>query len=214
MFHKEIIAPTKLSEVPTVLLDCFSADRRLTSIVPDEVAGGRTATRVLLEHGHRRIGMINLNYSFAPTAALGRLQGYQEALASAGVTFDPTLVIESNSHADGGYAAIAPLMSLPDPPTALFCATDRMAMGAYDALRDLGLRVPDDVSVVGFDNQELIAAYLRPALTTVALPHYAMGRWAVEHLLQLIDSPASGPPVQFLEPCPLVLRDSVRPLRG
>ena len=88
-------------------------------------------------------------------------------------------------------------------------------MGAYDALRTLGLRIPEDVSVVGFDNQELIAAFLRPALTTIAIPHEAMGRWGVQHLLSLIDQPASldgnPKPVQRLEPCKPVLRDSVGP---
>lgn len=212
MFHQEISSPTNLGEVPVVLLDCFSADRALPSIVPDEVSGGRTATNVLLEHGHRRIGMINLNYRRNPAAAYGRLQGYGEALAAAGVAFDPALVIESRGNADDGYLSALRLLQLDVPPTALFCATDRMAMGAYDAIRDCGLRVPDDVSVVGFDNQELIAAYLRPALTTVALPHYAMGRWAVEHLLELIEAAPGSAPIQRLEPCPLVTRASVRRL--
>ena len=102
------------------------------------------------------------------------------------------------------------LMSLKQRPTALFCYNDRMAMGAYDALRKLNLSIPDDVAVIGFDNQEIIAAHLYPRLTTMQLPHYEMGQWAVQHLLDLINNPESlvGEPTQQKMACPLVLRES------
>jgi LacI family transcriptional regulator len=101
-------------------------------------------------------------------------------------------------------------MGIAKPPSALFCFNDRMAMGAYDALRNLGIRIPTDVAVVGFDNQELIAPNLYPALTTMELPHYQMGQWAVEHLLKLIDQPAlrGATAVQHKEICPLIERAS------
>ena len=99
-----------------------------------------------------------------------------------------------------------------NPPTALFCFNDRMAMGAYDALRKLELRIPDDVAVVGFDNQQLIAAELYPRLTTMALPHYEMGQWAVQHLLELIQHPEKQqgvqPPQQMFE-CPIIVREFI-----
>ena len=98
-----------------------------------------------------------------------------------------------------------------EPPTALFCFNDHMAMGAYDAIRKLGLSIPEDVAVVGFDNQELIAADLYPGLTTMALPHYQMGQWAVQHLLQIIENFQmlnSDQPIQEMIKCPLVIRDS------
>lgn len=103
------------------------------------------------------------------------------------------------------------LMKLPDRPTALFCFNDRMAMGAYDALRNLGLSIPGDVAVVGFDNQEVIAASLYPALTTMELPYYQMGRWAVDELLRLLaqGEPDSETPVRYKIDCPLISRDSV-----
>ena len=102
-------------------------------------------------------------------------------------------------------------MQRPERPTALFCFNDRMAMGAYDALRKLGLSIPNDVAVVGFDNQEIIAAQLYPALTTMELPHYQMGQWAIGELLRLIahGEPADAPPVQHQIACPLIERDSV-----
>jgi LacI family transcriptional regulator len=85
-------------------------------------------------------------------------------------------------------------------------------MGAYNALRELNLVIPDDVAIVGFDNQELIAAHLQPPLSTVALPHYEMGQWAVRHLLDLIERPEQAresQPMQQLMACPLVERASV-----
>jgi LacI family transcriptional regulator len=99
-----------------------------------------------------------------------------------------------------------------DRPTGLFCYNDRMAMGAYRAAAELGLSIPGDLSVVGFDDQELIAANLYPGLTTVALPHYEMGVWAAENLIDAIEG-KSDLALMALHPtildCPLVRRDSV-----
>jgi len=99
-------------------------------------------------------------------------------------------------------------MQAADPPTAIFCGNDPTAMGTYKALKEQGLRILEDVAVVGFDNQELIAAHLRPALSTVALPHHEMGRWAVEYL---IDRIARGEmsPTRHAIGCPYVERESV-----
>ena len=87
-----------------------------------------------------------------------------------------------------------------------------MAMGAYRAVRHAGLRIPDDVSIIGFDNQDQIAPWLEPPLSTVQLPHEAMGRWAVEHLLGVLSGDIEGPRQQRMH-CPLVIRDSVAPPR-
>lgn len=209
MYHREVHPPDSVRQVPTVLLDCFVADASLPSVVPDEVDGGCRATKLLLEHGHRRIGFIN-EHSPVP-AALGRLEGYKRALAAYNVPFDESLVLAGKSQARGGYECAAALMQNPDRPTALFCYNDRMAMGAYDALRKLDLSIPQDVAVVGFDNQEIIAAHLYPALTTMELPHYRMGQWAVEELMRLMaqGGPAATSPVQYKIDCPLIWRESV-----
>ena len=110
-----------------------------------------------------------------------------------------------------GYKCALYLLRLSPRPTALFCFNDHMAMGVYDAIRELGLKIPDDVAVIGFDNHEIIAAYLRPPLTTMQLPHYEMGQWAVQHLFELIQAPTQSyhNPVQHLVECPLVIRASV-----
>lgn len=209
MYHREVHPPESVRLVPTVLLDCFLADASLPSVVPDEVGGGRRATEALLERGHRRIGFINSQVPVA--AATGRLEGYKQALAAYEVPFDESLVIAGESYARGGYDCVMNLMQRGDRPTALFCFNDRMAMGAYDALRKLGLSIPDDVAVIGFDNQEVIADHLYPALTTMELPHYRMGQWAVEEVLRLISSNngSNAAPVQHKIDCPLISRDSI-----
>ncbi len=209
MYHREVHPPESVRHVPTVLLDCFVADASLPSVVPDEVDGGRRATELLLARGHRRIGFIN-NFDPVP-ATLARLEGYKQALAAQGLPFDDRLVVEGESLARGGHDCALELMQRPERPTAFFCFNDRMAMGAYDALRKLGLSIPNDVAVVGFDNQEIIAAQLYPALTTMELPHYQMGQWAIGELLRLIahGEPADAPPVQHQIACPLIERDSV-----
>jgi LacI family transcriptional regulator len=206
MYHRAVDPPADCREVPTVLLNCYSEDGSWPSVVPDEVSGGRTATDVLLSRGHERVGFINLHPELP--AAVGRLQGYKRALEAHGLPFDDSLVRDGDGTARSGYYLAAGLMRAPDPPTAIFCGNDQTAMGAYESLKERGLRIPQDVAVVGFDNQELIAVHLRPALSTVALPHYEMGRWAVEYL---IDCAARGetPPIRHAIGCPYVGRVSV-----
>lgn len=205
MYHREVAVPANLRETQAVLLDCFSADRSIASVVPDEVGGGRLATELLLSKGHRRIGF--LNNSDPIPATRGRLAGYRQALAAHGVDFDPALVGENLSDSRGGYAAALQVMAQAQPPTALFCFNDRMAMGAYDALRKLNLAIPKDVAVIGFDNQEVISDALYPGLSTMQLPHYAMGQWALRYLLEA--GPAGAPPTQHVLECPFVARGSL-----
>jgi LacI family transcriptional regulator len=149
--------------------------------------------------------MINADRKYP--AAEGRFVGYQRALEDFGVSVNPKLVRTAGWWQDDGYEQASRLLRLKQIPTAIFCASDRIAMGVYDALKEKGLRIPEDISVIGFDNQELIAAHCRPRLTTVQIPYYEMGAWAVDRLIDKSrDQPALGPVA--LE-CPLVLRASV-----
>lgn len=207
MYHRSVTPPELLWKIPSVLLDCFVEDRSLPSVVPDEVGGAYKATSVLLEKGHKRIGFPNNHDPIPATAA--RLQGYKAALANHNIPFDPGLVDADSSDSDGGYRCAHKLMQLPDPPTALFCFCDRMAMGVYYALRELGLSIPKDVAVVGFDNQETIAAHLLPPLSTMQLPHYEMGQWAVNFLLEHLRAEGDIQPIQHTLECPYVERSSV-----
>ena len=208
MYHREVELPDELAGLPVVLLDAVSRDSSIPSVVPDEVGGGRTATEVLLASGHRRIAFLN-NSDDIP-ASHGRLEGYRAALEAAGVHYHESLVRYDASDSAGGYRAAADVLDRTARPTALFCFNDRMALGAYQAAAERGLRIPHDLSVVGFDNQEIIADGLRPGLTTVALPHYEMGAWAVETLIGSIDdSPQNDDRARVVLPCPLVSRASV-----
>lgn len=211
MYHREVHPPEIIRQIPSVLLDCFIADRSLPSVVPDEVTGGYQATIHLLEKGHKRIGFIN-NRDPIP-ATFGRLRGYKQALSHYNIPFDESLVYIGGDGSFGGYDGTMELMRLPNRPTALFCFNDHTAMGAYDALQKLNLSIPEEVAVVGFDNHELIAKYLYPSLSTMELPHYAMGQWAVRHLLDLIEGQQQGikqssTPIQQLQTCPLIKRES------
>jgi LacI family transcriptional regulator, galactose operon repressor len=188
MYHRSVEVPAVLRDTPVVLVDAESADPTVSSVVPDEVAGAMTAVGELLGYGHRRIAFIN---NPDPTlAATGRLEGYERALGRAGIGVDPTLIIAASEVGpDGGYRAARQLLELPKWPTAVFCFRDLMAMGVYRAALEAGLDIPRDLSVVGFDNMELVASALFPGLTTVALPHYEMGSWGVRQLLALMESP-------------------------
>ena len=186
MYHRRVEVPSGLGTTPVVLVDAESSEPGASWVVPDEVAGAATAVGELLDHGHRRIAFINNPDPIL--AATGRLEGYKAALKQAGIGLDPTLIVAATSNGpEGGYRAARQLLELPERPTGLFCFRDLMAMGAYQAAMEAGLRIPQDLSIVGFDDMEF-AAGLYPALTTVALPHYEMGSWGVQQLLALMES--------------------------
>jgi LacI family transcriptional regulator len=208
--HREFSPPTIVGEVPTVLLNCIDPDGRFPSVVPDEVRGGFLATMALLEAGHRRIGLLNFHnleeFAGGHPPEQGRLAGYRQALETFGVPFDPSLVVPAGYEVDHGFAAMQCLLTRRPDLTAIFCGNDRLAMGAYFALADAGKRIPEDVSVVGFDDQRLISANLRPALSTVALPFEALGRTAV----QVLQHGAGAVPHEPQRiPCHFVSRDSI-----
>jgi LacI family transcriptional regulator len=207
IFTRAVTLPPALAGVPTVLLNCHERARSHPAVVPAEQQGGYTATMHLVASGHRRIGFVNGEGWIE--AAGDRLKGYRLALAEAGIAFDPALVREGDWQVDSGYAHALSLLEAPGRPSALFCANDLMALGALDAARELKLAVPRDLSVVGYDDQDL-ARYTHPPLTTVLLPNYEMGRWAAETLI----ARARGGQVEnrvFKSECPLVSRDSVAP---
>ena len=208
---RQVTVPEALYNVgiPVVLLNCFSADRHFPSIVPGEVAGGHSATNALLQAGHRRIA--HITGEMWMDAARDRLKGYREALATADIPYDPDLVLEGNWLPSAGYEHTRALMSLANPPTAIFCANDRMAVGCYEALKELGLRIPTDVSVIGYDDDE-VARHLSPQLSTLLLPHRGMGRWAVEKALSESEGQREKYHVVKLE-CPLIERGSIAPPR-
>lgn len=209
--HRSVDPPSGLDHLPTVFVNCFAEGDSRPAVVPDEEQGGRAATNLLLSSGHERIVFINSTED-APST-VGRLAGFKAALSAAGRTFEDDMVeLISPKHggdfAEAGYEAGRRLMERAEPPTAVFCYNDRTAMGFYDAMKDLGLEIPDDVAVVSFDNQEIIAAHVRPRLTTIALPHYELGVHGVRRLMETITGSDSPSGVLKVE-CPPVIRMSV-----
>jgi LacI family transcriptional regulator len=160
-------------------------DERVPTVSAAHSSGADQATRHLLDLGHRRIGAITGPRGTMATAE--RQRGYHAALAAAGVLPDPELVIESNFDIEGGREAASTLLDLADPPTAIFAFNDPLAIGAMQAALARNLRVPQDLSVVGFDDTAE-AELVTPALTTVRQPLAEMGRMAVSLLTRLLEN--------------------------
>ncbi|MFD2766530.1 LacI family DNA-binding transcriptional regulator [Micromonospora eburnea] len=226
----DVAALTKL-DLPGVIVSSGSGVPGWPCVRIDDVAAARTATRHLLDLGHTRIAHISgdPDDELAFTTHLDRRRGYQEELHAAGIRTDPSLDVESQFTIDGGIRATAELLSRGEPPTAIFAACDEMAMGAMAALRDAGLRVPQDVSVIGIDDHDLAGVL---GLSTVAQPAAEQGLLAARILLNPLgvrgadpypglvppaggagtDGAAPTPPV--ILPTRLVVRESTAPPRA
>jgi LacI family transcriptional regulator len=206
IFTRKVSLPRSLEGVPTVLLNCYAEDRRLPSVVPGEIAGAFAATSHLIAKGHRRIGFINGEPWM--DASADRLKGYRQALAAAHIPFDASIVRNGDWLPLQGCRHTLDLIAQTARPTAIFCANDLMALGALTAAAQQGLRVPQDISIMGYDDQEL-ARYTNPPLSTLVLPNYEMGRRAVELLIDLVARGANGRAMTIRVDGPLVERASV-----
>ncbi len=196
--------PAGLAGLPVVLLNCHDKARQFASVTPGDVTAGFAATEVLIGAGHRRIA--HLAGEDWGEAARDRALGYRRALTSHDVRFDPALLVGPAWTVASGRERTLQLLDLAQPPTAIFCFNDRVAIGCYEALAARGLRVPEDMSVMGFDNDDLVAN-LQPPLSTMVLPHDEMARWAVAQLLERGDKPLAARRAKIdCEPC---LRGSV-----
>jgi len=176
--------------VPVVLLNSHSeqSGRYTFSVTVDNQHGGYLATQHLIELGHRRIA-----YVTGPadtSSSQGRLDGYRQALANAGIAFDPDLVVTGTGRAEAGEQAFLKLMALVERPSAVFCYNDVTAIGLLRAAREANLFIPQDLSVVGFDDIPF-ASCMYPSLTTIAQPKFEMGQQATQMALALM--PAQNP---------------------
>ncbi|MEO1063677.1 MAG: LacI family DNA-binding transcriptional regulator [Actinomycetota bacterium] len=194
---------------PFVLLD-HRGDSSANSIMSENVPGVRASLEHLAELGHRRIAMITGELD--TDAGRDRLRGFREVTAELDLDQDPSLIVEGDFLAERARFATRELLALDQPPTAVLASADTAALAVIDELAAHGLRVPDDVSVVGFDDIPE-AATARPPLTTVRQPLTAMGRRAVQVLLDVIDDPDQ--PVAHAElATELIVRDSTAPPPG
>jgi DNA-binding LacI/PurR family transcriptional regulator len=168
-------------ELPVICLDRCPDGWKGDSITVDNSEGAYQATRYLLELGHRRIAAITGQLHL--TSAVERLQGFKRALREAGISIAPEYIQEGRFDRLSGYEKGLMMLQFSPRPTAIFAANDLVALGVLAALRELGLRCPEDVSLVGFDDLEL-ASFTNPALTTVAQPAYQMGARAAALLFE------------------------------
>lgn len=192
MYHRRVCPPPALGGAAVVLLNAFCDDPGVSWVVPDEEVGGRDAAEILLLAGHRSLGHVN-SVDDIPAQRLRR-KGFTATVRRHGAGAS-VRTAEGPPTAEGGYRAAIALLGAADRPTGVFCFNDQMAAGAYRAASELGLVIPDDVSMVGFDNLEIVLDCLFPGLTTIALPHYEMGAWAAAELYRRIDAPAGKPPL-------------------
>jgi LacI family transcriptional regulator len=174
------------AQIPYVLIDPAAElpEPEVPTVGATNWAGGLSATRHLLELGHRRIAVIGGPVTMLCSRA--RIDGYRAALESAGLEVDPALIRNGNFHHVGGYERALELFELPDPPTAVFAGSDEQAFGVAEAARVTGRRIPEELSVVGFDDLP-ISRWVSPPLTTVRQPLAEMGRTAAEMLLAMIE---------------------------
>ncbi len=208
-----IVTPAATSfstAAPVVAVDPNNESPDCPAVIATNHAGALEAMAHLIGLGHTRIGFIGGRPDLQ--SAQRRLQGYEDALRQAGITLDPSLVAVGDFTTARGHECGRQLLSLSEPPTAIFAANDQSALGAIEAAREAGLRVPEDLSVVGFDNTPE-TAYANPALTTVDQFMVKMGYVATEMLIALVQ----GEPLEsdlYKVPTQLIIRDSCLPPRA
>lgn len=207
LITRQVAPPTLPSDFPVVLLNCYAEDESFAAVTPDDLGGAFALTNALLAAGHTRIA--HLSGETWLDAGRDRLEGYRAALEDRGIPFDQRLVINHGSTVSSGIQGTQKLLDLKDPPTAVFCFNDRMAIGAIEAARMRGLRVPQDMSVVGFDNDPFATSLVPGGLTTAVLPHEEMAGWAVDRLIDMHNKRGIAEPPRWRAACPIVRRKSI-----
>ncbi len=198
--------PRSTLTTPSVLVNCFSDDESWPMVLPDEVGGGAAAVGQLIAAGHTRIAF--LTGRSGAWATQKRLEGHRKAIADAGLANSDQIELTGNYYLDSGYELTKQLLARSQRPTGIVCGNDRMAVGCYLALLEAGVSIPQEMSVVGYDDHEPTVMQLNPALSTVRLPLYEMGRLGADMLLGSRDA---DKPIRTYLQCPPVPRRSVAP---
>ncbi|WP_228854638.1 LacI family DNA-binding transcriptional regulator [Desulfomarina profundi] len=191
-------------EIPFVLLYSTVKKGPMTVVGVDNFRGGYRATEHLVKLGHRRIGMVAGRFSISDRS-FHRWHGYRQCLKNNKISYDKALLIQTDYSLTGGRDAVKKLLSLKDPPTAFFCSNDFLALGAMKGARELGLQLPRDLSIVGFDDIR-IASYVIPELTTIRQPAYDIGKLGADLLFQRIGGCMK--PVHRMLDLSLIVRES------
>ncbi len=191
-------------EIPFVLLYSTVKKGPMTVVGVDNYRGGYQATEHLVNLGHRRIGMVAGRFSISDRS-FHRWHGYRQCLKNNKISYDKALLVQTDYSLTGGRDAVKELLSLENPPTAFFCSNDFLALGAMKGARELGLQLPRDLSIVGFDDIR-IASYVIPELTTIRQPAYDIGKLGAELLFQRIGGCTK--PVHRMLDLSLIVRES------
>jgi LacI family transcriptional regulator len=207
---KETLSDAMLSDLagiglPIVLVDYHTDAVEVNEVVIDNVGGACQAVRYLAGLGHRRVAIVNGHLGHP--SARERLDGYRRTRGELGLDQDEALAMSGEFTLEGGREAVRRFMKSPQPPTAIFCASDLMACGVLQGLHEMSLRVPDDVSVIGFDDLE--AGFTSPPLTTLRVDMEGLGAMAARRLLDLIQD-EDLPTMKLVAPAKLVERESCR----
>ncbi|MBX2838453.1 MAG: LacI family DNA-binding transcriptional regulator [Gammaproteobacteria bacterium] len=191
-YHRQVELDTQAASCPVVLVNCFD-DAGTLSIVPDDEQCQFELVSDLIQSGHKRIAYLTLNTNTMATRL--RSAGYRRALKESGLPYDPQLELVASGTDDDVLLdqAVKTAIAMTNPPSVFCCGNDEMAMRVYGLLRTNGLRIPEDISVAGFDNYRAIAERLYPPLTTVELPYFAMGQSAANTVLKLISGDSEKP---------------------
>ncbi|WP_045731036.1 LacI family DNA-binding transcriptional regulator [Pseudarthrobacter chlorophenolicus] len=216
--------PANMERVPSILANCFDdrPEAGVGAVIPDEVRGGREAAEHVMSLGHRDIAFL-AGDSLTP-AAPRRIEGYREAFRRTGQPVNEARILQVGWDIDAGFHGAMKLLDgdgAAHRPTAILCANDRLAIGVVLACYRLGLSVPQDISVMGYDDEFRVAKAMVPALSTMALPLREMGAAAMtallgdvtQHRVQLDDhGTPGGSSTETMVPCRLVVRDSTGPV--
>ncbi|OBX08067.1 substrate-binding domain-containing protein [Gallibacterium genomosp. 3] len=195
-------------QLPMVIMDWWPTALNADRIYENSESGAYLATKTLIEQGHQKIAIITGKLD--KSLAHNRLIGYKKALQDANLTVHPEWIIESHFDFEGGVEGMKKLLQCTDRPTAIFACSDTIAVGVYQVAWQHGLRIPEDLSVIGYDNI-MLSQYLTPPLTTIHQPKAELGELAVETLLQRIKSPQQEYKTLMLEP-QLIWRQSIKKL--
>lgn len=212
MYHRSVELPEIIKDIPTILVNCFESSGKEPCILPDDLSGAYQAASFLLENGHRKIVYLSNDMKDPETGAkipatILRERGFCKSLADHGIDISGQSIVSVPIIGKSVYEKTLEILSSPDRPTAIMCYNDRMAMSVYSAVNNIGLKIPDDISVIGYDNQIVVSEFLIPQLTTIELPHYELGECAIEYLFH--HKYPFKPRKTTLQP-KLVIRNSVR----
>ena len=185
-FNDEFFLLLQRLQIPFVLIDHVTSSVPTDCVNPDDEAGGYQATHYLIKNGHRHPAMIAGDLKHV--SVRNRLHGYQRALKDAGITYDETYVRWGTLDTEGGYQEMSALLNLKSPPTAVFCCNDLTALGALDALREHKIAVPEQCSIIGYDDIDMAVRSV-PPLTTIRAEKDLLGKQGVWHLLERVAEP-------------------------